>query len=57
MSLAIDQGMEFCQLNVDIVGHVCAIGEKQYLHCTFRQFRCIEVSATLADVSSLQNVQ
>ena len=38
-SLVIDQGLEFCQLNVDIVGHVCPIGEKQYLHCTFRQFR------------------
>ena len=37
MSLAIDRGLEFCQLIVDIVGHVCAIGEKQCLQCTFRQ--------------------
>ena len=37
--LVIDLGLEFCQLNVNKVGHVCATGEKQCLYCSFRQFR------------------
>ena len=28
-SLAIDRGLDFCQLHVDIVRHACAIGEKK----------------------------
>ena len=32
-SLAIDRGLDFCQLHVDLVRHACAIGEKKwYLH-------------------------
>ena len=29
--MAIDQGLDFCQLHIDIVRHACAIGEKNAL--------------------------
>ena len=30
--LAVDRGMEFCQLHVDIEGHVCTIGDKNSIY-------------------------
>ena len=43
MSLAIDQGLNFCQLHVDIVRHACVIGEQNGI--------CIILTGNFVDVS------